>query len=43
MKGDDCPCCRVTFIDALTLLEDTEEVVLMPKENMRGRGSDENV
>ena len=29
MKGDDYPCCRVTFIDELTLLEDIEEVDIL--------------
>ena len=40
MKHDGCPCCRVTFIDELTLLED--EGIVEPKEIVR-RGSDGNV
>ena len=33
MKHDDCPCCRLVFIDESTLLED----------GLDGKGNDENV
>ena len=45
MKHDDCPCCRTTFIDESTLLEDDEDGVIVVSKSgaSSGRGSDENV
>ena len=46
MKHDDCPCCRVIFIDESVLLEDEEGVIVVPKESCvttTNRGRDENV
>ena len=38
MKHDDCPCCRVTFIDELTLLEDDGSATLRNQTIDRSEG-----
>ena len=44
MKHDDCPCCRVIFIEESTLLEDEGGTKLVQREiHGTRRGNDENV
>ena len=41
-KHDDCPCCRVIFIDESTLLEDEEGTKVVPKKRVKTTGGDDN-